>query len=495
MKRLIVAVIMLWTSGGLLLAQEDVKKMMDEMEKQTQEQIVETEQQVQDFIEKDDLEFAKFLKQEWEMMQAIMGKPLFEEPKPVVIPKAEPKEEVDLGGKEAEVAEAPAEPEATAEIVEETEAPPVTLKRAKALKLNFYSQRLKVGYDEDFETRLDGRAINNQKISKFWETLSATDYKNFVRQTLYLQDKMKLNDWGYTQLIYNIGKMIYKDSRNESNLFTWFMLIKSGYNVKVAYSKDTVYLLLPTENILYSTPYLTIKNQRFYLVSLENQRQKIGKIYSYKEDYPGATRLINLEVPQPPVFRMERLFRTFEFSYEGTKYTIPVEFNGDVVVFFENYPQTDFEIYYNSNISDRTRYSLVTVLKPLVTGKSEAEAANVILRFVQTAFNYKTDDENFGREKPLFPEETLFYEYSDCEDRSILYAHLVRDLLGLPVIGLTYPGHMATAVLFSTELSGDKVPYEGKNWIVCDPTYINADVGDCIPRYQDVMPKIVKIGT
>lgn len=31
-----------------------------------------------------------------------------------------------------------------------------------------------------------------------------------------------------------------------------------------------------------------------------------------------------------------------------------------------------------------------------------------------------------GREKALFPEESLFYNYSDGEDRSILFADLVR---------------------------------------------------------------------
>jgi len=87
-----------------------------------------------------------------------------------------------------------------------------------------------------------------------------------------------------------------------------------------------------------------------------------------------------------------------------------------------------------------------------------------MLRFVQTAFKYKTDNENFVREKPLFPEETLYYEYSDCENRSILFAHLVQELLVLEVIGLNYPGHIATAVRFNTNVTGDYITYNEKKY-------------------------------
>jgi len=36
-------------------------------------------------------------------------------------------------------------------------------------------------------------------------------------------------------------------------------------------------------------------------------------------------------------------------------------------------------------------------LKPNLQGMSELEAVNFLLRFVQTAFDYKTDDQQFGK--------------------------------------------------------------------------------------------------
>lgn len=50
------------------------------------------------------------------------------------------------------------------------------------------------------------------------------------------------------------------------------------------------------------------------------------------------------------------------------------------------------------------------------------------------------------------PRRNYYYPYSDCEDRSILFARLVKDLLGLDVVLLYYPAHIATAVCFKGEV-------------------------------------------
>jgi len=86
-----------------------------------------------------------------------------------------------------------------------------------------------------------------------------------------------------------------------------------------------------------------------------------------------------------------------------------------------------------------------------------------LINFVQTAFDYKTDGDQFGYEKPFFVDELFYYPYSDCEDRAVLYSYLVRTLMGLDVVLLEYPNHMATAVCFDENIDGDYVTVGGKN--------------------------------
>ena len=115
---------------------------------------------------------------------------------------------------------------------------------------------------------------------------------------------------------------------------------------------------------------------------------------------------------------------------------------------------------------------------------SEVQAVNFLLHLTQSGFKYATDAEQFGRERSLFFEESLNYPYSDCEDRSIFFGKLVKELLGLKVIGLHYPGHLATAVEFKSNVKGESVTYENRRYIICDPTYIGADIGSAQPKFK-----------
>jgi hypothetical protein len=116
---------------------------------------------------------------------------------------------------------------------------------------------------------------------------------------------------------------------------------------------------------------------------------------------------------------------------------------------------------------------------------NEFEATNFLLRLVQKSFQYKRDDEQFNYEKVLFPEETLYYPFSDCEDRSIIFSYLVENLLGLDVIGVKFKDHLATAVQFSGNGIGTRFKYNGTIYTIADPTYINANVGMIMPQYKN----------
>ena len=68
-----------------------------------------------------------------------------------------------------------------------------------------------------------------------------------------------------------------------------------------------------------------------------------------------------------------------------------------------------------------------------------------------------------------------------------------RELLGLEVIGLDYPGHIATAVRFSSMVPGDQVVVGDRSYTICDPTYLNATVGMAMPNFKGVEPKVIPI--
>ncbi len=164
------------------------------------------------------------------------------------------------------------------------------------------------------------------------------------------------------------------------------------------------------------------------------------------------------------------------------------------MAFLNNFPQADLAVYTGgAKTPDWIDQTILPELKKILAGKSKRESINILLKFVQTAFEYKTDDQQFGREKFLFTEETLYYPYSDCEDRSVLFAYLVERLTKLDVVMLDFPGHIAVAVdMGGSENTGAVVSYKGKNYSVTDPTYINATAGMIMPQYKNTNPGIIE---
>ncbi|EDM34037.1 hypothetical protein PBAL39_07035 [Pedobacter sp. BAL39] len=51
----------------------------------------------------------------------------------------------------------------------------------------------------------------------------------------------------------------------------------------------------------------------------------------------------------------------------------------------------------------------------------QKKGIDYLMRFTRYAFLYEDDSENFGKEKLLSPEETLFADHSDCDDRAALF--------------------------------------------------------------------------
>jgi hypothetical protein len=467
------------------------------------------QEDLQQFVDENDQEFLSFLEKEWQEWQGFQGIVQDKTPKPIEMPVVV-KPPLDSSSYTPPPIEethslAPSLPKAAPEVkrvlpqVEEvkpreyqhSEAILQKEEEDKLIEFNFFGSDLKMTCGGASNIGL-GEPLDKESITTFWKAASLVQYEECLNDAQEKQAKMSLNDWGYYLLLHQIGAHLFGENQNQVTLFTWFMMSKSGYQAKVGYAQDRVYLLLPTEQALYGIPYFTFNNTRFYEVSIDGSARATS-LTTYDGNYPGAKMRLNLKVARLPQIGGEDRSKTFSFAYLGQEYQVPVHFEQGAIDFFAEYPQTEMGVYFEATPSPKAQASLLNALKPIVDGKAEADAVNLLLRFVQTAFEYQVDAQQFGREKPFFPEEIFFYPFSDCEDRAVLFALLVRELLGLEVIGLDYPGHLATAVKFNGEISGDSVLYQGQRYTVCDPTYINAEAGMTMSTFNGVHPEIIPI--
>lgn len=507
MKRIIILTLALM--GFALTSQGQTwEEKMERMRKRVQMKMENQQRRV-------DLQFANQMRRMWVQMQMENAEEIPEIPQPSVpkvydpairLPKSQEEMRVipDMNMPADEgIAMAPdmrVDKPVEEPVAEPDPAMDADIKRMdREVKLSYFGKSLAMRYDSRMEFRVTG-ALNANEIADQWELLEKTPHEYLVYQLSRYARDMQLNDWGYALLINQVANEIYPGDKNARTLFNWFMLTKSGYIATVSYDRNQLYLMVPSRHILYGKSYLKGKDQKLYAVDLDGGNPELTRAKVFQAKHPEAHKVMDFQVKTPPNLPNQPKRKMMKFTYDKREYSVPVEVNTNVVNFYQTYPFVDLQIYMSAPLSPGARESMVASLKrivekmPVQAGQSrEAEGVNLILRFVQTAFPYKSDHDQFGQERYLFGDEMLYYPYSDCEDRSVLFAHLVREIMGLEVVGLLFPGHAATAVHFTSDQPGDFVRYRNKKYVICDPTYINANLGMVLPDVEGTSAKVVSL--
>lgn len=331
-------------------------------------------------------------------------------------------------------------------------------------------------------------SLNENTIADAYEALCSSDYKPLLAECTQIKKDMQLNDWGVFTLIKQISDT-YCSTANESIVMQQFLLNEMGYKARMARkaTESKMMLFVATDCHIYARPYITLNGQDYYNLNGGNEQ---CQFYMCQKDSPKAKHSVGMLLRDAPNFPGASSTSTHQAKGSTAKVTVDVP--KALMDFYKNYPQCDYSVYFKASVNRDMEQKILSSLAPLVQGKNEADAANILINFVQTAFQYKTDDDQFGYEKPFFVEELFYYPYSDCEDRAMLFSYLVRKLLGLDVVLLDYPEHIATAVRFNGNVGGDYLMVGGQKYTVCDPTYIGASIGMTMPRYKTVKAKVLK---
>ena len=351
--------------------------------------------------------------------------------------------------------------------------------------VNFCGQKVYV--DKSLKGVCSIGNMRENAIADAYEAMCKADYKALVDDCRKVKKELNLNDWGIFLFVREASKILCTDE-NAAVVMQQFLLNELGYKSKMARRADRNQMLLfvAADCQVYGHPYFTKDGLNYYNLTSNESCQ----FYMCQEDSPKAKSKLNMQVNHAPALNAG-MVNSVHKNRSGSV-AVSVDVPKSLMEFYGSMPQCDYSVYVNAEVNPSVASKVLSTLAPLVNGKSEAEAANLLINFVQTGFQYATDQEQFGYEKPFFVEELFYYPYCDCEDRSVLYSYLVRNLLKLDVVLLDYPNHIATAVCFNENVSGDFVTVGGKKYVVCDPTYIGASIGKAMPQFKNVAAKVLK---
>lgn len=434
-------------------------------------------------------EYIEFLKQAWTYYQIgpVIETPKEEEVPPIVI--EEERNKVPVKDNKLPFDEVIPVPEETPQPEPVEPIQPVPVIQEFWHEFSFFNTPMKVRAEEKNKFRL--KSIDGKDISQVWERLSGKEYDNMLSDCLKLRQDFKLCDWAYLLMLLAFSDS-FLQSETESILLTSYLYCQSGYKMRLGVADNELCLLFGSKHQIYGVPCYDIEGTYYYLLNGEAEELRIANFA-----FPDEKGMSLVLYEEPLFIRNDSESRVLESK--GYKTSASCSINKNLLEFFANYPSSQLDdnpmtrwaMYANVPLDSKTQERLYLSLREAIVGKSKPQAADILLDFVQTAFEYEYDDNVWGGDRAFFSEESLYYPFCDCEDRSILFSRLVRDLLELDVILVYYPGHLATGVKFEEEIIGDYISLNENKYLVCDPTYIGAPIGVTMPGMDNKTAKVI----
>ena len=442
----------------------------------------------EDFRRKATKEYNEFVRQAWGKCEMDDPIPMPQEKKvdPVVYNEGEQTDKVMFRWRKKKLEKASKiekkeQPQPLAEVVETP--PTVEEKKYEPMPFVYCGTEMSVRLNESLRFYMG--ELSPQKVGDVLDMLSGGKYDNALYDCLSLRKKYNLCDWAYLCMLRSMCDQYCGEGSNESALLTVYLLGQSGYRFRYAMAEGRLYLLVGSDCIVYNRDNFKIDD--IYYIPLMDELPK--DIYLCPASMPRE-QCISPIIDRHPLLQYSPTEEKAWVAKTNLADTITVSVNRNLIDFYNSYPKFEPNIevpsrwacYASIPLDEKVREQLYPRLKALIQGKSKKEAVGYFLNWIQYAFPYELDAKVWGGDRTFFPEETLHYEYCDCEDRAILLTRIVRDLLGLKCALVYYPGHLATAIRFEEEVRGDSFEYDGETYTVCDPTYFGADVGHQMPN-------------
>lgn len=362
------------------------------------------------------------------------------------------------------------------------------------ITVSFYGRKME--FEVPRALRITANGIREKQVSEYHEAMreSQADYI-LHRQLNDAVSMMGLNEWGYFALLRTLSEKMFTEA-NDRVLFSFYMLHSHGFKARVGRGKKSgqLMLLLALDNSkeVYSKTFFRINGTKFYAVYGNGTRGECIYSYDEKADDSGLKE-IGLDFSK--TLRIASCDKQRNLHLNKANVDISLPYSTAHLRYYDDIPTTVFPVYFKTPVSYEAEQAMAQTFGELGKHYNKVQMVDIMLNFVQTAFAYKIDEQQFGREKYFFPEEVIGLPFSDCEDRSALFAWMVKRFLGYDVVGVLYDDHLATAVCFDDEvkLPGKSLMLKGKRYVICDPTYRNAAIGTIMPKFANMKYEIVEI--
>lgn len=476
------------------------KQKAEELRKYWEEKQKEFDEYRRDKNEK----FAKYMKEKaWEVYRKkeSLKKPIEKELRPVIYDEKDKRKEYEEQYSEVVPIEHTPQPQPT---------PIRPIRRNDDQQgygsFTYYGTQMKVRWGDMATFKLGG--ITEKALAKGYLKLTGAKYDNLLSDCLSLRDRFSLCDWAYYQMLDSLASAACGKGSAEAVLLQGVLFQQSGYTIRFGMEAGSqkLHLLVKIDGYAYDASPFVVDGETFFLFGKSGDHVKICNVaYSKEREMSMAIHALPRFEYSPSDMKTIKS-QQYNFNIESVVNTNLVRFMNDYPTSYDGKDfMTRWAYYANTPVSEKVREFVYPQLRKQLKNTNKLLAANMLLNWVQppykdgektakgvqVGFTYLYDDAVWGHDRAFFAEETFYYPGSDCEDHAILFSHLVRDLLELDVVLVYYPNHLATAICFNEDVAGDYIMVGNRKFVVADPTYTGAPVGETMPQCVGQKSKVI----
>ena len=342
--------------------------------------------------------------------------------------------------------------------------------------------------------------ISHSSIEDFYTALSLLPYQQPVNNLQAYKQEKQLDDWLFYQLIRTTAEAISpkKDNYHRYTLYKWFLLNHTGYNAITRLRNDTLLMYVQTNESVYDIPSMQLNGEQFVCLNYHDYGSKIDFKAGPFQNIQLIGRCLeakafSYKIKRMPDFHLDRYeVKPIQFAYGQRNYEFKVKVNKSINKLFNNYPSVEYAMQFTAPLSNTTYQSLIPALKEVVGKMDQKKGVDYLMHLTRSSFAFENDATIYGKDMRFSPEQTLYSDYSDCEDRAAFFFYLVKEIYNLPMIVLSYPQHVTVAIQFD-DAQGNPIMYKGNPYWVCEPTpqWKDLKIGQGIPSLKKQAYEVV----
>lgn len=335
----------------------------------------------------------------------------------------------------------------------------------------FLHQEVSLPYESGFDDIFEPITWSNRAVQLVGEQIEQLARNEIVTEAV-LQKSQELDLKGWPLYLFfkkASEEILFEKSQQTQALLVAYLLNSSGYELAVAIQNNELLLIIRTQSDVYGKLIQEINGKQYFC--LNSNPENWGVLVDPFSTNGTAPFNLSLDFTQPQLFAP--IQKEVLFNFSDSVYRFEVITNGNLPTLMDEHPLIQPETYFKTGLSPLLTNSLIPQLQTAMEGMKTEEKVTFLMAFTRSAFEYKTDQEGYGRNRPMIAEEVFVNPFSDCEDRAALFYQLNDLLLDLPLVVLDYPNHISIGIAAHTlEVDQDTptIQINQQSYYYCDPT-------------------------